>query len=146
MPRGRPKRTHCKHCNVELTEFNWVTNGPFQIRPECKPCHNEKKNELRNLDRDKFSQYNWEYMLKRSFGITPEQYNEMLEAQGCKCAVCNSECIRYDKLSVDHDHVTQKVRGLLCHRCNTALGLLQDNPEIISNLLEYILRHNEKVG
>jgi Recombination endonuclease VII. len=138
--------TNCKTCNVEFTPFNSVKNGMGGIRHECKDCHNQKKNAIRSLDKEKYSQYNWEYMLKRSFNITPEQYNEMLETQGSKCAVCNSECIRYDKLSVDHDHVTNKVRGLLCHRCNTALGLLQDNPEIISNLLEYLIRSKERIG
>jgi len=92
------------------------------------------------------TQYNWEYMLKRSFGITPEQYNEMLEAQGCKCAVCGGDCIRYDKLSVDHDHRTGVVRGLLCHRCNSALGLLQDDEVIIYNLLQYLQKYHEKLG
>jgi hypothetical protein len=146
MARGRPKRTHCKHCGVELTQFNWVTNGPLQVRPECKSCHNTKKNEVRSLDKEKYSQYNWEYMLKRSFNMTPEEYNTLLESQGCKCAICRDDCIRYDKLSVDHDHITNKVRGLLCHRCNTALGLLRDDEQILYSMMQYLQRFKEQFG
>lgn len=145
MPRGRPKRTHCSECGIELTAFNSVKNGQT-IRPECKECYNIKKNEVRNLDREAYSRYNWEYMLKRSFNMTPEQYNEILISQECKCAVCHEDCIRYDKLSVDHDHITNQVRGLLCHRCNAALGLLRDDEKIIYSLLCYIQKFTEKLG
>jgi hypothetical protein len=59
----------------------------------------------------------WEKELKREFGITVEQYRKMLEHQGGKCATCGHPP-KIRRLSVDHDHKTGRVRGLLCGICN----------------------------
>ena len=81
--------------------------------------------------------------LQRNYGISFADYNGLLKKQGGKCAICGGEgflmkaCHRI-KLVVDHDHATGKVRGLLCHNCNRALGLLHDNPVTINNALEYL--------
>lgn len=65
------------------------------------------------------------WRLKRNFGITVEQYDKLLHEQGGVCAICKSKGKRL--LGVDHCHGTGKVRGLLCHSCNIALGLLKDS-------------------
>lgn len=68
------------------------------------------------------------------YGCTPELYLDLYERQGGLCAVC-----RLSKpLVVDHCHVTRVVRGLLCNNCNTALGMLEDKPERILALLNYL--------
>lgn len=73
------------------------------------------------------------------YGITTERYEDLLRSQGGLCAVCRDK----DSLSlvVDHDHATGRVRGLLCHRCNTAIGFLQDNSVGVRRALEYLERH-----
>lgn len=81
--------------------------------------------------------------LLRSYGITLQQYNEMLEKQGGVCAIClQPERMvhkgKVKRLCVDHDHKTGKVRGILCHRCNTTLGMYEDNPELMRNLITYL--------
>lgn len=85
------------------------------------------------------------YRLKQDFGITLEQYQQMLEEQSGVCACCGKpETATYNKtgvtkqLAVDHDHATGEIRGLLCGRCNTALGLLQDSEDTIMSLLTYL--------
>ena len=80
-------------------------------------------------------------MLRRRYGITLAKYEQMLCDQNGVCAACGRAPSGTGKLSVlhvDHDHVTGELRGLLCHPCNTALGLLQDSPEVVQGLLEYI--------
>ena len=88
--------------------------------------------------------------LKRRFGITPEDYESMLEGQGGGCAICG----RFDGLhqgrsrlgreeeptrfAVDHCHKTGVVRGLLCMNCNTAIGCFQDNTSILEKAIEYL--------
>lgn len=62
--------------------------------------------------------YDWRY--RKTYGITLEQYDEMFRQQGGACAVCGS-VPKKNRLSVDHDHATGKVRGLLCMNCNIAL-------------------------
>jgi len=59
------------------------------------------------------------------FGMTPKEYDRLLQNQNGKCAICGSEPGRR-QLAVDHDHETGEVRGLLCSNCNTGLGLLGD--------------------
>jgi len=76
------------------------------------------------------------YELRRKFDLAPEQYAEMLEAQGGACAVCRKEDRR--ALSVDHDHQTGRVRGLLCSTCNQAIGLLGDDAAALRAALAYL--------
>ncbi len=81
--------------------------------------------------------------LRRRYGITVEDFEHMLALQGGVCAICKCpEKVEYKRtLSVDHDHITGKVRGLLCHRCNTALGKLEDNPFYFDAAATYIRQH-----
>ena len=81
--------------------------------------------------------------LKRLYGITLEEYDDMLERQGSKCACCGSEDARgkHNVFCVDHDHVTGKVRELLCKDCNIVLGIINDSPEHLMRLIQYIARH-----
>lgn len=77
--------------------------------------------------------------LRKRYGITLEKYNEILDAQNGVCASCSLKPIgKRSTLNVDHDHNTGKIRALLCHSCNTALGLLRDDAQTVEKLLEYI--------
>jgi len=81
--------------------------------------------------------------LRRSYGITYHDYVLMLKKQNGRCAICAGEGFIMGKhhklkLVVDHCHKTGKVRGLLCHNCNRALGLLQDNAAILRKAAEYV--------
>lgn len=77
-----------------------------------------------------------------------EQYDEMLKAQDNVCAICGSEetYVRYGvvgKLAIDHDHETGQVRGLLCSRCNSGIGLLGDDPERAQAAVDYLMEHRK---
>ena len=82
--------------------------------------------------------------LKSTYALTVEDFEAMFEVQGGVCAICGleDEKKRQDgtsfPLSVDHDHETSQVRGLLCSRCNMALGLFRDSPEVLASALDYI--------
>jgi hypothetical protein len=77
--------------------------------------------------------------LKSKYGITEQQYTEMLDAQDHRCAICFSDTPGKD-WHIDHDHVTGDVRGILCFACNTALGLMQDNSDILLSAVDYLRR------
>lgn len=82
--------------------------------------------------------------LRRVFGITLVEYEEMFCAQGGVCAGCQQPEIDHGnpkRLSVDHDARTGRIRGLLCRRCNTALGLLADDPARLRRLADYLKEH-----
>lgn len=91
--------------------------------------------------------------LKYLYGMTINEYSALLKAQDGRCAVCsrkewviNNKSSKIQKLSVDHDHATGKIRGLLCTACNKALGLLNDDPEVVMKSYEYLLKHKEEVN
>lgn len=73
----------------------------------------------------------------RRYGITVAQYNELILKQNGACAICKTEGNR-QSLSVDHDHETGRIRGLLCHNCNLAIGLCHDSIEILKASIEYL--------
>lgn len=77
--------------------------------------------------------------LLRQYGLTVQDYDDLLEAQGGGCAVCGVEKGHAgNRLAVDHDHSTGEVRGLLCDRCNLILGKADDNPELLLGLAAYL--------
>lgn len=84
--------------------------------------------------------------LRRNFGMSVDDYQRMLDRQGGLCAICKmpESHVRNGKvkeLSVDHDHITGKVRELLCAECNHALGKVRESEKILLSMLEYIRRH-----
>lgn len=80
--------------------------------------------------------------LKKSYGITLEDWERMYAAQEGACAICKTseheKSERYANLAVDHCHTTGRVRGLLCNTCNRALGMFQDNPEYLLRAAKYL--------
>jgi hypothetical protein len=75
--------------------------------------------------------------LKNVYGITEAEYDEMLKRQNGVCALCQQDKPRKNRLSVDHDHNTGRVRGLLCVPCNRALGFFE-NIEWNQRAIEYL--------
>lgn len=106
--------------------------------------------------REKYNAYMREYnrkfpdkgrhsKLMRNFGISLEEYHKMAETQNYKCKICNEHETAIDRktnvvfsLAVDHCHKTGRVRGLLCMKCNRALGLLGDSEETLFSAIKYL--------
>lgn len=83
--------------------------------------------------------------LRLKYGISVEQYNEMLDSQNGCCLICNKNQNTLNRrLAVDHCHKTGKVRGLLCAACNTSLGHLEEDIDRMTRLINYVELHNEK--
>lgn len=74
----------------------------------------------------------------KKYGLTTDQYEQILEDQANVCAVCTKSFGKTPH--IDHDHETGAVRGILCHHCNTALGLLKDSPELLLRAVMYLRR------
>lgn len=70
--------------------------------------------------------------------LTDQEYTERLIAQDGRCAICRAEPPPDRRLAIDHDHTTQRVRGLLCTRCNMGLGFFRDRPDLIDRALDYL--------
>lgn len=121
LQRGKP-RHHCKECkNKESKE--WYEKNKDRKKELSKKYRTKKK------DQD----------LKKGYGISLEDYSGMLVSQNHRCKICRAPQENLKRsLCVDHDHVTGKVRGLLCDTCNRSLGLLKDNIDILKNAIKYL--------
>jgi hypothetical protein len=132
-------RKVCSQCERPLPYSAFGKKGRGGLRPECRECHGKYwvpyKEKVQPLQRTNH--------LKRTYnGFSDADYQALFERQQGLCAACgNAQTVmHYGKplpLAVDHDHVTGKVRGLLCLACNRALGYLGDDPERIEALLRY---------
>lgn len=77
---------------------------------------------------------------QRLYGITPEEHKALFAQQGERCAICGSAEPRGKGWHVDHDHVTDRVRGILCHKCNVGLGNFDDDPARLQAAIDYVSR------
>lgn len=151
LPGPRPIQTE-EEKKQKLKEFN---NSPerkaymknYRNLPGVKDREKEsaKRYYLKNRHVEKNGH------LKRTFNITLEQYNEMLVMQNNVCAICEKEETKVFKktgkindLAVDHCHKTGNIRGLLCWRCNTAIGRFEDSIELLQNAVAYLEKHRNK--
>lgn len=111
----------------------------------CKKCEQVDNLIWVRNNKDRRKELTFQKDLKKNFNITPEIYREMLKSQDNRCATCPAiTSISGRRLAVDHCHTTKKIRGLLCNECNTALGLLKEDENIIDNLKSYLLRTRSK--
>ena len=156
----------CSKCGVSksLTEF-WQTKANKDgLDGRCRTCAASAKRESRNRVKDRNpeewkqrcgeyrrrhrNKYPKEYFkrqdrnldLKRNFGITLKEYEAMLDACGHCCLICRLP-EKKRSLAVDHDHVTGKIRGLLCSKCNTGIGLLNHSETLLRNAIDYLRKN-----
>ena len=82
----------------------------------------------------------WAKKIMKQYGLSVDRFNEIFESQDSKCCICGSidPGRKGTRWLVDHCHNTNRVRGILCHRCNTALGLVSDSIETLNNMIKYL--------
>jgi hypothetical protein len=149
---------HCKKCSSDQPIENFYEGYGFV----CKGCvkaksrrHYEARRgteEHKNRRRAYFAKQKYAdplYVRKRhlweNYGITLEEYEALLAAQGNSCRICRSAFgERGARAHVDHCHETGGIRGVLCQCCNQALGLLRDSPAIAARASEYLAEHLAK--
>ena len=117
--------------------------GGLYLRSYCKPCGRTRSAQFRNA---KGADWMKDYMLRKDFGITLEQFQAMWDEQSGLCAVCNVPMergtvkdTRGQTCCVDHDHDTGSVRGLLCFNCNTGLGKFGDDADLLLRAARYLI-------
>lgn len=109
-----------------------------------KPCVGCQKDAHRAKVLKNPDKYIIEKMLKQNFGITLEDYNKMFERQKGCCAICKRHQVTFkNRLSVDHSHVTGKIRGLLCANCNHGIGLFHEDIVVLKESIKYLGEHND---
>jgi hypothetical protein len=162
----------CRHCGVEkpLDDFYTDRKARDGRRPECKACNLARRRakyaenprpyidrvlEWQRENRDRYLQRLRDYNgtpakrlsnrkshLKRKYGLTLEEFDEMLAAQGGGCAICGNP----EADNVDHDHVTGRVRGILCWNCNVGVGQFEDDEDRLAAATAYVTQDDELAG
>lgn len=149
-------KKRCRACNEvkDVSEFSIFTKAKDGYAYKCRPCQAEIKRQRRKDNPEAVRAMGNRYYhdnklsiaagtLLRTYGITQKEREAMNEAQGGLCASCGHPPTgkgHTSKLFLDHCHATGKIRGLLCHPCNVALGLLRDDPVRIRALLTFVER------
>ena len=147
----------CDKCNQTLDEIFFGVDKTRKTgrRATCKKCRNKhakiaskiyyQKNKQKCIDADrayraKHMGISRAYRLTFKYGITPNDYDNMKQAQNGQCAICSMNKV----LVIDHNHETGAVRDLLCHKCNIGLGHIE-NEEFRKKALKYLDHHANKV-
>lgn len=140
----------CVHCNnkaVYISPEN-LCRKHYDILRRQTDSYKEYQKQYRKTDKRKQYLYNYERKPERIAGrkerelkyrnkLTLEAFEKMLEEQNFSCAACGSKQNK-KRLSVDHNHITGKIRGLLCNPCNLALGNARESIQVLKGLIEYI--------
>lgn len=140
-------QTHCKRGHEFTPENTYVPKDGGRHCRACRKSRHEanprkydpvKMREWRKGWRQRNPHWHRDYERQKKLGITPDETQKLLEGQEGKCAICEDIM---DRPCLDHNHVTNKVRGLLCSSCNLGIGSLKDSPLIVEKALYYLLKH-----
>ena len=117
----------CRECRLAYQRWHYRNNKQTYKEKSAKSYQENKEYYLRNSTAN---------ARKRRFGVTQEDFDKMLEQQDNKCVICYTALDQ--SACVDHCHTTGVVRGLLCRKCNAALGLFNDDPEAVGRAKQYL--------
>ena len=118
---------YCPRCKKIkcLVDFHFCKTGTKFAQGTCIKCSSKDRKENGMFHK---------------FGITLKQYNKILEKQNSGCKICGTKIPGgQGRFHIDHDHSTGKIRGLLCHLCNTGLGQFKDDIEILAAAIRYLI-------
>lgn len=131
----------CSSCKLELpnSRFRKRNGRPSNVVSKCKDCSSKYEKERRSAKPDMYKNIT----LKKTYGITLEEYNAILLKQHGVCAICGKPEIatrggKLLALSVDHDHATNQIRGLLCESCNIGLGNFKEDVPTLLSAIKYV--------
>jgi hypothetical protein len=137
-------RSSCKACDATLRKIRYERDPQTAIRrvQEWRRANPERYLETQRAykaaNRQRLQKQHRDRHLKKSYGIVSEEFDLLVMAQMNLCAIC----FRYfgGSLHVDHDHRSGKIRGLLCGKCNKAIGLFDDKPQLADSAAKYLRR------
>ncbi len=142
----------CGTCKkvLPLSSFYKLKSGSNGVGSRCKGCDNKARRRYYEDNKTQCAVLQREYSLKSKYGITIQNYDDLLKSQGGSCAICEStDAGSYGlnvigSFAVDHCHSSGVIRGLLCNRCNRAIGLLKDDPYTLFKAVDYLTKGSSK--
>lgn len=139
----------CAGCGSPLTDKNSHSREQTRRTGQCRPCLAKKAKDYRLKNRDNLNSQRRRYyhsvpdkwrdtFLKRKYGLSLADWERMFNAQGRKCAICEDIETPGRGWQTDHCHTTGRVRGILCHHCNSLIGHAKESKRIMLKAVEYI--------
>jgi hypothetical protein len=135
--------SHCRSCRKERASKYYDENKDSIIKKarEWELNNPDKRKEIvrKYWSKESTKQKDWNRQLKRKYGISLQDYEQLLAETDHKCQICGkTEEENGKRLAVDHCHKTEEVRGILCDTCNTGLGMFLDNTNLLNKAIEYL--------
>jgi len=145
------KTKTCSVCkkNKDVSQFytRWLLSKSITYTSACKDCTKKRNRDAYKI-KDRGSQTRSGH-LQRAYGLSEEEYNRLYMMQSGVCAICgkpetsvNKKTGQVYNLSVDHNHQTGAVRGLLCYSCNLSLGHFKDDISKLLAAIEYLKKYS----
>lgn len=160
----------CVKCKAVKSVLDFHAHKNGKRNPRCKSCRSEDSRAYYKANPDKFKTYkarsrnetleerearikrrkdeapakrriaSWKWHIRKTLGVTAEQYEEMYAAQGGKCAICGTTEPggNRKRFCIDHCHSTGSIRGLLCVSCNSGLGYFKDDTDRLTSAVAYL--------
>lgn len=147
---GDVPKKKCKACSQFFPAADFprcrATNGKSYLRPYCRPCFRIKLHRWHHTPAGQRAHRKG--CLRAQYGMTPEDYDALLQSQNGLCAICKKPERRLNRagkirhLAVDHDHATGAIRGLLCSSCNNGIGYFGDDLTLLRAAVAYLEDHD----
>jgi hypothetical protein len=137
MPKSDCRIRQCKNCQKEY-ELGVDSSQHRYCSIECRNLwHSDRWKKYRKPEKRR------EYWLKHKYGISENEYLNLLEEQGNRCAICKTDKPMGYGWHIDHCHSRNTIRGILCQKCNQALGLFNDKTETIKEAIKYLENYTD---
>lgn len=141
-----PTVKKCSECDEVKPVGDLYLRGDRKgLRPKCKPCHRAESKQRWHSDQS-LRDRNYDGWLRRTYGMSLDDYNALAESQGWVCAICGhdpktlhaNKSRQAQRLYVDHCHTTGQIRGLLCFKCNRKIAPFESNEDWLQRALIYL--------
>lgn len=156
---AKEHKRFCSGCGVRLDSSNWTPGRKRAGHYICRSCTAKRQQAYKNrvghdvvrtranaaarkrrqLDPEKHRLAKWENRLKNDYGLTLDEYAELLVRQAGGCAICKETLTSERQVHTDHCHHTGKVRGILCQKCNIGLGHFRDDTKLLRAAIAYLI-------
>lgn len=125
----------------------WRERNLKKVRAQARAYYHRNKERVLDAQRERVAKNPWMHRT-RDYEITSEQCEEMFREQKQSCATCHAALShtapsKKFRPHIDHDHETNRVRAILCAGCNMALGQVNDRPDLLRKLADYLERHGK---
>lgn len=128
----------CQSCYQKVLRSENIEKFRARDRERAKLYRNRHPEKCRKRNRESYRRHAEKRIIHqkvKAYGITEEQYRSMITKANGVCAICR---LKVSQLTVDHDHKTNRVRGMLCHKCNQAIGLFGENVKTMQRAIKYL--------